>query len=626
MSIENQQKSRTSWPIILAALGIVYGDIGTSPIYALRICFSVNGHVQLSEPNILGILSLIFWALTCVVTIKYLATVMNADNKGEGGILALVTLLKSDSHSSKKGILFLIVGLFGAALLYGDSLITPAISVLSAVEGLNMITTSFQPFVIPISAAILIGLFFVQNHGSGRVGRMFGPIMLFWFLIISILGIHSVIKTPGVFLALNPQYAINFFLVNKMAAFLTLGGIFLTLTGAEALYADMGHFGKNPIRKGWFYIVFPALLLNYFGQGALLLRDPTAITNLFFKLAPAWGVIPLVILAAAATVIASQAVISGAFSLTKQAIQLGYSPRLDIKHTSDETIGQIYIPVINWLLLSGTLILVFLFQKSDNLAAAYGVAVSATMLLTTLLLFPVFRTKWKWPLIPALLLISFFLTFDLSFFISNALKIPAGGWISIAVAIVIFSGMSAWNKGRSELQKIINSETLPEDIFLDDLKTSKHTRVQGTAIFLTGNSSGIPRSLLHNYKHNKVIHKTVILLTIINEETPAWDPNNRITHRNLGQGFHRIELRFGFQELPNIPLSMPVSLMKKLKIDMTDVSYFMGRETLRLTHIRNMPMWRKLIFYFLSRNAYDASKYFAIPAGKVVELGIQVEL
>ena len=626
MSIENQQKSAARWPIIFAALGIVYGDIGTSPLYALRICFSENGHVALSEPNILGVLSLIFWALMAVVTLKYLLTVMNADNKGEGGILALVTLLKSDSHSSKKGITFLVIGLFGAALLYGDSLITPAISVLSAVEGLNMITTSFQPFVIPISALILIGLFIVQNHGSGRVGQMFGPIMLLWFLILALLGIHSILKTPHVFLALNPHYAINFFMVNKIAGFLTLGGIFLTLTGAEALYADMGHFGKNPIRKGWFYIVFPALLLNYFGQGALLLRDPTTIPNLFFKLIPAWGVIPLVILATAATIIASQAVISGAFSLTKQAIQLGYSPRLDIKHTSDETIGQIYIPVVNWLLLAGTLILVFLFQKSDNLAAAYGVAVSATMLLTTLLLFPVFRNEWKWPVIPSLLLIALFLTFDFSFFISNALKIPAGGWISIAVAIIIFSGMSAWNKGRSELQKIINSETLPEDIFLNDLKTSKHMRVQGTAIFLSGNSSGIPRSFLHNYKHNKVIHETVILLTIRNEEIPTWDPDKRLSHRDLGQGFHRIELRFGFLELPNIPEALAAPAVNKLKIDIRDVSYFMGRETLRLTNLRNMPMWRKLIFYFLSRNAYDASKYFGIPAGKVVELGIQVEL
>jgi KUP system potassium uptake protein len=552
---------------------------------------------------------------------------LRVDNKGEGGILALVTLLRGASPAVKGGVI-LTMGLIGASLLYGDSLITPVISVLSAVEGLNVATHFFKPYIVPIAVAVLAGLFLFQKHGSGKIGAIFGPVMILWFLVLAALGLSSIAKGTGVLAAVNPAHAVRFIVENKLMAFFTLGSVFLTLTGAEALYADMGHFGKSPIRKGWFLLVFPALLLNYFGQGALLIRDPAMIDNLFYRLAPAWAVIPLVVLATVATVIASQAVISSAFSLTKQAIQLGYCPRLSILHTSDEAIGQVYIPAVNGMLFVGSVLLVLGFKASGNLSGAYGVAVSMTMLITTLLLFMVFVRLWKWPVIAALPLTLLFLMFDVSFFTSNLTKVANGGWITLLVAGSVFTLMVTWHKGREVLRKTIAGENLPEDLFQEEIASSRPARVPGTAVFLSGSRQGIPRTFLHNFKHNKIIHETVVLLTVVTEEVPAVDRSKRIVHTLWGNGFHRIELHFGFAEDQAIlPALENRPELKKEGLDFSTATFFMGRETLVLSpKLKTLPFWQKKIFEFLARNSHDASKYFRIPPGRVVELGIQFEI
>jgi KUP system potassium uptake protein len=612
--------------LTIAALGVVYGDIGTSPLYSLRICFSETGAVPVTQPNIFGILSLILWSLLILISLKYLTFVLRADNHGEGGILALMTLVRSALSGRFRIRIVVTLGLFGAALLYGDGLITPVISVLSAVEGLTAVTPLFEPYVVPISIVILMLLFLFQRRGTGALGAVFGPVMIVWFITIGILGLISILETPTILAALDPRHAVFFFVHNGWRGILPLGAVFLALTGGEALYADMGHFGKHPIRIGWYGLVLPALVLNYLGQGAHLLRYPAEIDNLFYHLAPSWALLPLVGLATAATIIASQAVISGAFSLTRQAVQLGYSPRLAVQHTSLQTIGQVYVPGINWALMAGAILLTLAFQHSDNLAGAYGVAVSTTMLITTLMLYMVMQARWRWSPSAALAVIMPFLVLDLAFFSSNALKILHGGWISLLVAAVAYLFMTTWKEGREVLRKKLVGQNVSEEHFLQDLDRNKPLRVPGLAIFLAGHAGGIPRTLLHNFKHNRIIHERVILLTVHTEEVPRVDEKERIETRILGQGFYRIILRFGFGEHPDLPHVLKKVNLEGIDFHPMNTTFFLGRETMIVSSKGTMPVWRKLLFAAMSRNALDASKFFRLPPNRVVEIGIQVEL
>ncbi len=614
--------------LLIASLGVVYGDIGTSPLYAFRLCFDGIGSLPPTAENILGLLSLIFWLLIILITGKYLSFVLRADNNGEGGILALMTLLTKSlkTPSGKRGGI-LLLGLFGAALMYGDGLITPAISVLSAVEGLTNVTPALTSFIIPISLITLLSLFWFQKHGSNTIGKIFGPIMLVWFTTIALLGLLSVIKNPEVLRAVDPRLAVPFFIHNRIHAFLTLGTIFLVLTGGEALYADVGHFGKKPIRIGWFFFVFPALLLNYFGQGAFLLRHPSQTANLFFQLAPQWLTLPLVVLATAATVIASQAVISGVFSLTRQAVQLNYLPRLAITHTSETTIGQVYVPVFNWLLCIGTILLVLGFKKSDNLAGAYGVAVSTTMLITTFFLFLVMIKLWKWNTFSAAVLCGFIFCIDLIFFFANIIKIRDGGWVSIGIACATLFIMITWDDGRRLLREHIANAALAMKLFLSDVMTLQPIRVPGTAVFLAGNPSGVPRTLLHNYKHNKILHNNIVIITVETLEIPFVKDSDRLSISDLGSGFFWMMARFGFSESPDIPNTLKTIPLKGVSFDPMQTTYFLGRETLiSSNNPSKMKIWQKGIFSFLSRNACDASKFFHIPPNRVIEIGIQIEL
>ena len=622
----------------VAALGVVYGDIGTSPLYAFRLCF--NEATPPTAASILGILSLIFWALAGLITIKYLTLVLRADNRGEGGILALMALVrrKSEGVSPRRAMLVVVLGLFGAALLYGDGLITPAISVLSAVEGLEVVAPAFGHFVVPVALVILIGLFWVQKHGTQKVGAVFGPITMLWFVTLGVLGACHLVRMPGVLMAVNPWYAVQFFLEHKFHAFVTMGTVFLVITGGEDLYLDMGHFGRLPIRIGWFSLVMPCLLLNYFGQGAYLLQHlpaemtkpaiEAATSNLLYKLAPQspWVLYPLLLLATAATVIASQAVISGAFSLTRQAMQLGYCPRLTIIHTSAATIGQVYLPAVNGMLLVGTVALVLGFGKSDGLAGAYGLAVSMTMMLTTVMMTVYMLRQWRWhPALVALVMVPIFI-FDATFFTSNILKIPYGGWVGLSVAVVMFTIMVTWNKGRTILSNKLAAESLPLPAFVADVAHSKPLRVPGTAVFLTGSANIIPRILLHNFKHNMVLHRDIILLTVQNEEIPRVAEAERVMVERLEAGFTRITMRYGFMEDPNITWQLRKMEVEWLDLDPMRLTFFLGRETLILGRKRNMFFWRKHLFSFLSKNARDASKFFHLPPNRVIEIGIQVEL
>ena len=622
------------FPLALAAVGVVYGDIGTSPLYAFRLCF--NHETPPTAAAILGVLSLIFWSLAGLISIKYLSLVLRADNHGEGGILALMALVRggktesiSESRSTRRSAIIVAIGLFGAALLYGDGLITPAISVLSAVEGLKVASPHFGPYVVPIALVILFCLFWVQKNGTQKVGSIFGPIMAVWFITLAVLGLPHILNSPKVLAAINPAYAIQFFIDHRFHAFVTMGTIFLCLTGAEALYQDVGHFGRRPMRISWFALVLPCLLLNYFGQGAFLLNLGTLqpnTSNLLYHLAPTWALYPLVGLATVATVIASQAVISGAYSLTRQAIQLGYCPRMEIIHTSESTIGQVYLPMVNGMLLLGTVALVFGFRNSDALAGAYGLAVSMTMMLTSMMMTIFFLRKWKWnPLLVALVMIPIFL-FDATFFMSNVLKLKAGGWVGLSVAIIMFVIMITWNRGRSIMRKKLREDSLPLPLFIADVIQSKPRRVAGTALFLTGSINIAPRTLLHNFKHNKVLHQNVILLTIVNQDLPRIPAQDRVVVERLEAGFTRITANFGFKESPDLSL-----LLSKLNIDDLDltpskVTFFLGRETILLSPKKNMFVWRKMLFAFLSKNARDATRYFNIPPNRVIEIGIQVEI
>ncbi len=608
----------------LASLGIVYGDIGTSPLYALRECFYGQHGVSPSPANVLGVLSLILWSLVLIISIKYLILILRADNRGEGGILALATLVGDVGRAGKY---LLLLGLFGAALLYADGMITPAISVLSAVEGLHVATPLFDPFVVPVAIGILIALFLVQSRGTAGVGAIFGPVTMLWFVAIALLGIHQIGRAPAVLGAINPLEAVHFFANNGRHGFVVLGAVFLAVTGGEALYADIGHFGTAPIRLTWFAVVLPALTLNYFGQGALLLTHPGAAVNPFFRMAPNWARYPLVALATAAAVIASQAIISGAFSLTMQAIQLGYIPRLKVNYTSARVIGQIYVPLVNWALMVAAIGLVIGFGTSSHLAAAYGVAITTTMLITTILFYVVARVRWHWPAAVALPVALFFVAIDLAFFSANMLKVAHGGWFPILVSAVILFLMLTWRKGRRVLRTCIGDICLPLDDFIGSVKHQSIRRVPGTAVFMSGNRFGTPLALLHNLKHNKVLHETVAMLTVRTEEVPYLaNPRDRVEIEELEEGFWRVVVRFGFMERPDVPAALATVSDRRLRFDTMRTTYFIGRETILATRKLGLPSWRGSLFAWMTRNAGDVTSYFSLPPNAVVELGARVEV
>jgi len=584
--------------------------------------------MKTSAYNVIGIVSMIFWSLVLIISIKYMLFVLRADNRGEGGILALMTLLTRDRKSESK-LQMTIVGLalLGAAMLFGDGMITPAISVLSAVEGLNVATTVLKPWVVPIiSIVILLALFFFQHRGTARIGYIFGPILLVWFIIIGLLGIIAISEAPEILAAVNPFHAVDFFFGNKIHAFAVMGIMFLALTGGEALYADMGHFGKSPIRISWFCLVLPSLLLNYFGQGAHLLKYPSEIKNLFYQLAPSWALYPMVALATIATAIASQAVISGAFSLSRQAVQLGFLPRLAVRHTSDEKIGQVYVPTVNWVLLVGTISIILGFRESGNLAAAYGIANSATMSITTILTAIAALMIWKIKPPVVILVSSFFFLLDMLFFGSNAVKIMSGGWVTLIIALVVLIVMITWQHGRAILRKNFEDASLDIHMFVNDIKERKPPRVPGIAVFLTGNASGTPRTLLHNYKHNKILHEYIILLSIQTEEIPYVPASERSEINEIGLGMYRIKLKYGFSEDPDIPEALMNIELGNIRFEPMKTTYFLGRETLLISGKSKMMRWRKKLFAFLSHNAFDATGFFRLPPNRVIELGLQVEL
>lgn len=613
--------------LVLAALGIVFGDIGTSPLYALRECFSKANGLAASPDNVLGVVSLVFWSLVVVVLAKYVLLVLRADNRGEGGILALVTLVgQGKDRRSRDYAVLMVLGMLGAALLYGDSVITPAISVLSAVEGLNVATNRFQDYIVPITLLVLICLFFLQRRGTAAVGRMFGPILCIWFATIGLLGLLAIIHNPEVLGAIHPSYALVFFLENGWQGFSILGFVFLALTGAEMLYADLGHFGTKPITRAWLFVVFPALLLNYFGQGAYLLANPDNVENLFYRIAPSWMLYPLVILATLATVIASQAVISGAFSIARQAMQLGFWPRLQVIHTSPSKMGQVYVPFVNWAMLIGTMSLVLVFRKSGNLASAYGIAVSTDMLITTLLITIIIKQVWKTKSSLVYLVPLLFLVMDLCFFGSNVSKIKSGGWLVLLIAGMIFILMSTWRRGRMVLSNQLADSTLGIEAFIKDVNNHKPHKVPGIAVFFSGNPSGTPRALLHNYKHNLVIHERNVVLSVKTEEQPFVNVADRLKLENLGSGFYRCIIRYGFSETPDVPAALKLAPASEITFSPMLTTFFLGRESLVFTGESNMVSWRKRLFGYMSRNALDATSFFQLPANRVVELGAQVEL
>ena len=614
--------------VALGALGVVYGDIGTSPLYAVKECFAQPHGLPVTPENVFGVLSLVFWSLTLVVVVKYLSFIMRADNHGEGGILALLALVLPKGRSDARtggGRVLVLLGLFGAALLYGDGMITPAISVLSAVEGLEVATKTFSPVVVPLTVLILIGLFLVQKRGTAGIGAVFGPVMLIWFSTIAAIGVPWIMKAPHVLLAINPLYAVELLAHHKLAGFLVLGSVVLCITGGEALYADMGHFGKRPIRLAWYAIVFPALLLNYFGQGALLVtRGSAGAESPFYGLVSGWMLYPLVVIATLAAIVASQALISGAFSLTQQAVQLGYWPRVNIVHTSGKAEGQIYIPELNKALMISCVLLVLGFKASTNMAAAYGIAVTGTMSITSILFYAVARHRWGWSVLAAGSLTLLFLVIDVAFFAANAVKILEGGWVPLAIAALVFVVMTTWKRGRATLGQVVRESTLPLEAFMADLETTKPHRVKGTAVFMTSNPDGAPPVLLHHFKHNKVLHEQVIFFSIGTLHVPEVLPAQRVEAvRDLGSGFYQVRVNYGFMETPDV---MDALAMTHLTTTHLDTSFYLGRETLLISSRKGMARWRKVLFVFLSRNARPANAFFQIPPNRVVELGTQIEL
>ena len=614
-------------PLVVGALGVVFGDIGTSPLYTLRTAFTGTHALSLTSQNVLGVLSVIFWALVVVVTLKYITLIMRADNHGEGGILALTALVARGLEGAPRRRWWLVgFGIFGAAMFYGDGMITPAISVLGAVEGLEVIAPSLHAFVVPVAVVIMVALFGIQKHGTASIGAAFGPIMCVWFLTLAVLGAMAIAARPAVLAALNPVYGARFVAADPVSAFVAFGAVVLAVTGTEALYADMGHFGKSPIRRAWVFFAMPALVLNYFGQGALILNDPVAIKNPFYLLAPDWALVPLLVLATAAAIIASQAVISGAFSLTRAAIQMGYCPRLTIQHTSERAIGQIYVPFINWTLLVAVIALVVSFRTSDNLAGAYGIAVTLAMLIDSILIFVVMKRLWNWPTWLAIGIATPLLLIDLTFLGSNALKIPAGGWFPILIGIIVFTLLTTWKRGRIVLMERLAEDAMPLDLFIQSIEASPPTRVQGTAIFLTGTQDRVPHALLHNLKHNKVLHERIVFLTVVTRDIPYVDDDERYAIRPLGCEFFKMTTNYGFKEDPDIPALLENCGRKGVSFDMMETSFFVSRETLIATVAPGMALWREKLFVSMSKNATKASEFFQIPTNRVVELGTQVEL
>ena len=620
--------SRTS-PIALlvGAAGIVYGDIGTSPLYSLKEIFSPHYGVGLSQASVLGILSLIFWSLTLVVTVKYVMFILRADNGGEGGIMALTALAqRAAADYPRLRTLLIMLGLFGAALFYGDSMLTPAVSVLSAVEGVGLVVDGIDHWVVPLALLILIPLFLLQRHGTARIGYLFGPVMVIWFLVLGALGVHGIVQRPEVLLALNPYWALHFFIANPLIGLTVMGAVVLTITGAEALYADLGHFGRKPIVHAWLFLAFPGLLLNYFGQGALLLIDPATVRNPFYLLAPGWALIPLIGLSTVATIIASQAVITGAFSVTRQAIQLGYVPRMQILHTSSAEQGQIYIPLINSLLLVGVVLLVLGFQSSSGLAGAYGVAVTGTMLCTSLLVSSVILLLWRWPKVLAVPLLAVFLLVDGIFFAANVPKIIGGGAVPMIVGILLFGLMSTWKRGRQLVLERLDEHSLVLRDFIASIALQPPHRVAGTAVFLTSRVEVVPHALLHNLLHNQVLHERVMLLTVLYEDRPRVPLAERFELEAYDQGFYRVRLRFGFMEAPDIPRALEQLSDKGIDCPPMQTTYFLSRETVIPSERIGMAMWRERLFAVLQKNAGSSLGFFRLPVNRVIELGTQVEI
>jgi len=627
MSNPGDSKPQGTAALALGALGVVFGDIGTSPLYAMREVFSGAHPVSVNVPHVYGVLSLVLWSLIIIVSLKYVVFIMRADNKGEGGIIALIAVMqRAVPANTRLGIVLTIIGVFGASLFYGDGIITPAISVLSAVEGLQIAAPGLAPLVGPIALLLLVALFAFQRFGTARVGSLYGPVMLVWFSTLAVMGIYNVLKHPEVLLAVSPHWALQFFAEQGSYAFFVLGAVVLAVTGAESIYADMGHFGRRPIRIAWFGLAFPALVLNYFGQGALVLYEQSAINNPFYRMAPDWALWPLIGLATLATIIASQAVITGAFSVTRQAIQLGYLPRMQIIHTSEQEMGQIYIPFVNWALMSGVIVLVLGFGSSSNLAAAYGIAVTGTMTIDTILGFVVVFALWRWNRIIILLGLLLFLAVDFAFVGATAIKIINGGWFPLLVGVLVFALLSTWKRGRALLLQRMQTGSIALEPFVQSMIAHPPTRVSGTAIFLTANKEGVPHALLHNLAHNKVLHERIVFLTVITEDVPYVAPNKRVQIEDMGHGFYRLFLHFGFQDSPNIPKALLLCKLSGLTFDMMQTSFFLSRETIISTGMPGMAKWREHLFITMARNAESAMSFFRIPTNRVIELGSQVEI
>lgn len=625
LSTENKKSSVAA--LTLAAIGIVYGDIGTSPLYTLRAIFHHEHGLPLNTPNILGIISLIFWSLTIIVSLKYVTLVLRADNRGEGGIMALMALAtNSVTKASRWHFPLLVIGVLGATMFYGDSVITPAISVLGAIEGLEVAAPGMSHYVVPLAVVVLVLLYSVQRHGTAGIGRFFGPVMLVWFITLATMGVINIIATPVILNALNPYYALHFMLENKLLAFVALGAVVLAITGAEALYADMGHFGRKPIRLAWFAIAYPALVLNYLGQGGLLINDPSAVENPFFHQLGTWSVIPLVILSTMAAVIASQATISGTYSMTKQAIALGLLPRMRILHTSESEIGQIYIPAVNWLQLAIVLIAVIGFGSSDGLAGAYGIAVTATMMATTILTFFVTRYRWHLPLVVCVGATGFFLVIDVLLFSSTTLKLLHGGWFPLLLGTILLTLMLTWKRGRELVFENLEKHAIPLDAFMESLFVAPPARVPGTALFLRGESDGVPHALLHNLSHNKVLHERVVFLTVHMREVPWVPAEEQVEVAELGHNCFQLDVQYGFKDEPDIPGILRQCGGLGLTFEMMETSFFIARQTVISAPGGGMAPWREHLFVMLSRNARAAADYYQIPPNRVIELGTQVEI
>jgi KUP system potassium uptake protein len=619
--------------LTLTAIGVVYGDIGTSPLYTIRECFFGAHAVALNHDNVLGVLSLILYALIIVVSVKYIAIVMRADNQGEGGILALAALMpEANGRGGASGRLaegrpiLVLLAIFGASLLYGDGMITPAITVLGAVEGLTLATPLFTPYVMPLSLAIIVGIFLIQRIGTDKVGKLFGPIMVVWFVVIAVLGIGGIVREPAVIAALNPIYGFRFFANNGWAGFAVLGAVVLAVTGGEALYADMGHFGSRPIRLAWYGLVLPSLMLNYFGQGALVLSDQQSATQPFFLLAPSWFLYPLVIIATLAAIIASQALISGAFSLTRQAILLGYAPRLDIAHTSSHEMGQVYVPQVNWGLMVCTIAIVIGFKTSTALAATYGIAVTITMVITALLLHVVMTERWKWPTALAMLITGVFLTIDVTLMGANLLKVTQGGWFPLGVAAFIFTLMTTWKTGRRLVAERLTARSTPLSDFMAGIAANTPARVPGTAVFMTATPGGTPPALVHNLRYNKVLHSHVIVLSVRTAHVPHVSAEESVEVEALGQGVFNVRVKYGFMQDPNVPNALRAAQKLGLQMEDDDLTFFLGRETIIVTNQAGMATWRERLFVLMARNAVRATAFFRLPTERVVELGVQVEM